>query len=380
VIESVPSDGIPRIAPVVQWCDRISGQDGEDTGMTGRRGRALAGAALTGVLLLSGCSAAESGSSTSGARAADAAAPAAAPPKAAGTAGAGAGQEKTTGSAAPGTDAAAGRAIAYTGRMTVESADPAAIAARARQLAVAAGGFVGGESESGGGTGSYRAELVLRVPSAGYERMLDQLAALGTVLSRTSQADDLTQQVVDVESRVKTQQASVDRVRALLADAKSLADVVSLESELTRREADLESLRRQQQELSAQTSLSTITVDLQRTAAAPAPKAAPRGFWASIGHGFAGGWHVLLTLLRALAIGFAVLAPFLVVLLPGAWLTRRWLRRRQGRPRTAPVPVPGWQAPGWQAPGPHPGVPAQAQAQEPVSAPAPTPQRPTAEG
>jgi PBP1b-binding outer membrane lipoprotein LpoB len=377
VIESVPSGGIPPAVPVVQWSDRIGGQDGEDTGMTGRRGRALAGAALAGVLLLSGCSAAESGgSSASGARAADAAAaPAAAPPKA-GTAGAGSGQEKPAGSAAPGADAAAGRAIAYTGRVALESADPGAVAARARQLAVAAGGFVGGESESGGGTGPYKAELVLRVPSAGYERMLDELAALGTVLSRTSQADDLTQQVVDVESRVKTQQASVDRVRALLADAKSLADVVSLESELTRREADLESLRRQQQELSAQTSLSTITVDLQRTASAAAPKAKPRGFWASIGHGFAGGWHVLLTVLRALAIGFAALAPFLVLLVPGAWLTRRWLRRRQDRPRTAPAPAPGWQAPGWPAPGPHPGVPAQA----PASAEAPAPQPPAAEG
>ncbi|MFD9130248.1 DUF4349 domain-containing protein [Kitasatospora sp. NPDC059571] len=336
--------------------------------MRDRGRRALAGAALTAVLL-SGCSAQGSSSGSDAARPADAAAPAQpAPPKAAATGAAGAGAADGK-AGTPAADATAGRAIAYTGRMVLESTDPERAADGARQLAVAGGGFVGGESQSGGAQ-SYTAQLVLRVPSAGYQKTLDALAGLGTVVSRNSQADDLTQQVVDVESRVKTQQASVDRVRALLADAKSLGDVVSLEGELTRREADLESLKRQQQELAAQTSLSTITFDVHRPArTAEAPKPVHRGFWASVGHGFAGGWHVLWAVLRGLAIALAALAPFLVVLAPVAWLVRRWLRRRPARPAPAQA-----SAGIWAAPGPYPGVPAQGPA--PYAAPARAQQAP----
>ena len=44
------------------------------------------------------------------------------------------------------------------------------------------------------------------------------------------------------DARVASQRASVDRVRALLSEARSIGDVVAIESELTRREADLDSL------------------------------------------------------------------------------------------------------------------------------------------
>lgn len=81
-------------------------------------------------------------------------------------------------------------------------------------------------------------------------------------------------------------QASVDRVRALMAGAKSLSEVVSLESELTRRESDLESLQRQQQGLSARVSLSTVTLELVTPYqdARVEPEKPATGFWASVGH------------------------------------------------------------------------------------------------
>ena len=71
---------------------------------------------------------------------------------------------------------------------------------------------------------------------------MDRLAQLGDEQTRSVQTQDVTESLVDVESRLVTQQASVDRVRALLAKANTIGEVVSIESELTKREADLDSL------------------------------------------------------------------------------------------------------------------------------------------
>ncbi|WP_405011224.1 DUF4349 domain-containing protein [Kitasatospora sp. NBC_01539] len=314
---------------------------------------------MAAALLLSGCGADGGGSASSDAAVAPAAdaggAAKAAPP---GTAPAGAGgAEKAVGTAAPSAgptaNAADRRYIAYTGRIVLEvkAADLDRVADAVRGVATGGGGFVGGESLNGGQGGPSSGRIELKVPSARFQQAIEQLAGLGTVLSRSSQADDMTQQVVDTESRLKTQQASVDRVRALLADAKTLSEVVSLESELTRREADLESLKRQQQELAAQTSLSTITVELRRpSVTAVEEEEKPDGLWTTVADAFRDGWRVLWAILRGLLIALAALSPFVLLLAPVAWLVRRSVLRRR---RTAPPKPPGpvWPAP---APGPRP--------------------------
>ncbi|MFI6445169.1 DUF4349 domain-containing protein [Kitasatospora sp. NPDC050543] len=247
------------------------------------------------------------------------------------------------------------RMIAYTAQVTLRSDDVAKTLAEARTLAEAAGGYVSKESANGtggapGGAGGAGAEqgrgpnsgqIVLKVPSAAYQRTVEQLAGLGEVLSRNSQADDLTQQVVDVASRVQSQQASVERVRALMAQAKSLADIVSLEGELSRRQADLESLLKQQQELTARTSLSTVTLDV-RSKAAPAPPEPGKkkeGFWAAVGSALGGGWHVLTAIVRGLLIALAAIMPFLLVLAPAGGLF--WLLTRRRAALRPAVPGPG---------------------------------------
>ncbi|BFV56854.1 hypothetical protein KCMC57_up19580 [Kitasatospora sp. CMC57] len=297
---------------------------------------AVAGVATATVVLLSGCSAGE----RAGRSSAEAAAP-----KAAGAAAAPAmGDAKQPGAggatAAPegATEATAPRLIAYTAQLSLRSKEVGRTLDQARTLATAAGGYVAGEQLSGkaGDGGSTDARLTLKVPSAAYQQSLDQLSGLGEVVGRSSQADDLTQQVADVESRLKTQQASVDRVRKLMAEAKSLAEVVSLESELSRREAELESLQQRQQGLAARTSLSTITLQVYaESAPVPAAAKSQEGFWESVGDALSGGWHVLVAIVRGLLIGIAAVAPFLLVLAPVGVLLRRLSRTRRQRP----VPV-----------------------------------------
>jgi hypothetical protein len=327
---------------------------------TGRRRPAvLAAAAVLGAAVLVGGCSGEGGGSRSSQDAAAAPAVAQAPKADAGAAGknavpgSGAGAAPAQPSAVATADA---RLIAYTAQLTLVVEDVDKVAAQARDLAAGAGGYVGKETVNGSGgpgaggegRGMY-GEIVLKVPSASYQQTLDRLAGLGKVASRNSQAEDLTQQSVDVASRLQSQQASVERVRALMAEARSLADVVSLESELSRRQADLDSLQRQLQQLSSRTSLSTITLDLKRESA-PVVQAVEKkeGFWASVGSALGGGWHVLGAIVKGLLVALAAVSPFLLVLGPLGWMI--WFVNRRGAARKASRPAPAEASDPWTTP------------------------------
>jgi hypothetical protein len=223
----------------------------------------------------------------------------------------------------------------------------------------------GSGSSSGGGDGAPPASgaparvarpgqslLVLRVPEPSLDRALALITGQGGVgkeLSRSGTAQDVTADLADLQSRVATQRASVERVRALLGKAGSLRDVVMLEAEVSKREADLEALEARRAALADRADLATLTVDL-RTAAARVAVAQEEDENAFL-EGLGSGWKaltasltVILTILGAL-LPLAILAA--IVGAPLLWA----LRRRRRGPRPAP-PAP----PSSPAPAPSPGA------------------------
>jgi hypothetical protein len=224
------------------------------------------------------------------------------------------------------------RSIIYTGTITVRVQKVDDAAAQATALATGAGGFVGGDQRSSDNDRS-QAQLTLRVPSAKFQTVVDGLGRLGKEETRQLSTEDVTAKAVDLDARVSTAQASVDRVRALMGKAQTIGDVVSLESELSRREADLESLKSQQRKLADLTALSTITVTLLGPQAAVAKQTKPEtGFLA----GLKGGWKAFTTSLTVLLTVFGALLPWLVALcvplVVVLWLTRRMRRRPAAAP------------------------------------------------
>jgi hypothetical protein len=217
---------------------------------------------------------------------------------------------------------AIGRDVVRTAQLTLQVPDPTAAGRGVRAAITTAGGLVAEEQVDAGGTW-----MVVRVPADGLDRLVDDLAATGTVLTRSGRVEDATEQVVDLDSRVSTQQASVTRVRALLAQATSIGDVVAVESELARREADLESLERRLAALRDRVAVATLTVEL-RAAPATSSDVLP-GFGVGLGAGWAG--------LRAVGAALATAAGFLLPFLPllavvaaVGWAVRRRRARRGG--------------------------------------------------
>lgn len=248
------------------------------------------------------------------------------PPSAAAAPAAGAGSTEQSPATAPNLP---DRALVKTASLTVRVADVNAQAGRAVRIATAAGGDVLADQRSGSGIHA-AAALTLEVPPSSLETALDRLAALGDHVDRTTSTDDVTQQVVDVASRLLSLRASLNRVRTLYARANTIADVIRLESELTSRQADLEKLETQQHDLARRTARATIKVHLQARTPAPAPAAAAKHH-GGVGRGFSGGWHAFTAFVRWTVTAFGAVLPFLVVATAGLG-GALWWRRRTRRP------------------------------------------------
>lgn len=310
------------------------------TSLALRRPRAtvllIAGLALAGGL--AGCSSSGGGSNSSasqplaGPAKADQNKDAGAPPAAAG-AGGGAAQAPGAPAAKPGQASLGQRSIVYTGAMTVRVDNVNGAADQLESIVAGLGGFVGGDQRQMD-SGRSTATLTLRVPADKFTGLLDQIGHLpgAKEQSRQVSTQDVTGQVVDLAARIQAQQASVDRVRALLAKAQSIAEITSVESELSRRESDLESLQAQQRNLADLTALSTISVTLLGPDAIvppPPPQKKPEtGFLA----GLKSGWHAFVASVQVVLTVVGALLPFAIVVGVPVLLVLWWARRRGRRP------------------------------------------------
>jgi Domain of unknown function (DUF4349) len=238
---------------------------------------------------------------------------------------------KADGSAGAGTIADVdpkNRQLVYTAEVGVRVADVAAALREAERLITAAGGFVSGENATAtpDDEGSSTGRLTLEVPPARYRALLTQLGRLGDQLSVNSTVEDVTDAVVDVEARIRAQSDSVARMRTLLARARTVGEVVTVESELSRRLADLEALQARQQSLAGQVRYATVTASFYGPSSLDAGRD-DAGFVA----GLRAGWAAFTGSVVAVLTGLGAALPF-VVLLALLWVPARlaWraLRRR----------------------------------------------------
>ncbi len=265
----------------------------------------------------------------------------------------------TSSGIAPGDEdavAAADREIVTTGSVTVVAADPSAAADAVADLAESAGGRVESRRQSEPeGDARASAELTIRVPSAQTTATVDALDQVGEVRDLSIEAVDVTGTARDLDARVDALTTSVERLRTLMGDAATTADLLAAEQELTTRQAELESLQSQRAALTDQVSMSTLHVTLVQVA--PAEQLAPGGF---IG-GLQNGWNALLVTLNGLVVVLGALLPWLVVagvvLVVVRWVLRR-SRRRADDGGTPPTEA--------DRPGPDDGPDAPAASREPL--------------
>lgn len=190
------------------------------------------------------------------------------------------------------------------------------------------GGIASSEVDlTGNPDGDGFAVLVLEVPPDAVDELLAGLDAVGTVESINQRAQDVTEQLIDLDVRIENARESVVNVREFMARAENLSDLVTLEGELMRRQTELERLEAQRRNLADRVALSTITVQIVPSGSAPADDGDR-----TVGGAFADGWTAFVSVAVALTIALAAALPFLLLALIASAMLWWWFRRRRLRP------------------------------------------------
>lgn len=184
------------------------------------------------------------------------------------------------------------------------------------------------------------AVLVVNIPPASVDRLLSGLGDTGMVESINQSAQDVTEQLVDLDVRIENARRSVVNVREFMDRTENLNELVTLEAELTRRQTELEQLEAQERNLADRVALSTVTIEIIPSASAPD---LPVDEDESIGDALRSGWDAFVAVLFGIGFVLAATLPFLisgVLLTLIIWIVvRRGDTRRVGPLQTHGAPA-----------------------------------------
>lgn len=185
-------------------------------------------------------------------------------------------------------------------------------------------------SESGDGR---QASIVVRVPQDDLDAFLTALDALGTPVSRSESAEDVSDQYYDVDIRLTSYRTQLERLNELVKSTASLEELVMLEDKIYEVQSQIDSLEGTLRDLESQVNYSTVTIQLDEVAERGSVKPiAAASLKERIQTGFYDSVNWLSLFLQDMAVFLVSVAPVLVVALPVIiviWIVVHCARKRK---------------------------------------------------
>jgi len=232
------------------------------------------------------------------------------------------------------------RKIVYTAHLSVVVKNIDAAAKPTDDLPPANGGRLT-SSESRGDAGSKRtATCKLEVPSAKFRVLVSGLRGLGVPERDKVDSDDLTDEYVDIQARVRHLKAEEDNLLKLLTErARGVEEQLAIRRQIEPIRAQIEKAEGRQKYIEAKASYSTVTVNLREEANYVPPTAdpppTPPTFGDRVAKTFAGSWSLLVSVGEWIALVGVAVGPWLPFVLPAGFLGV-WTARRLGTSRPTP--------------------------------------------
>ena len=211
--------------------------------------------------------------------------------------------------------------------LSLQVKDARAALSRITGAVQAARGYLSEMGETVDALGVRSIVMDVRVPARRFDGAMGDIEGLGKVMDRQVSAEDVTEEFVDAQSRLRNLKRTEDRLLAHLGRTGKLSDTLLVERELTRVRQDVEQLEGRIRFLAHRISYSTISVTLREAAKATSP-VPPESF--SSGQIASEATRSLVRFSQSIwsiIIWFAIWAPVWIPLLLGAALAYRQLRR-----------------------------------------------------
>jgi hypothetical protein len=222
---------------------------------------------------------------------------------------------------------------------------------RISQAVTASGGYVQETKQTGTKQNGRTVNMIVRVPSGQYSPLVELIRGLGEVAQQREWTEDVTEQFIDLDQRIKSQEIHLAQLEKLYAQGGSIQDMMQLETEIARVTADVESMKGKLRVLSSRVDFSTITMNLAEQGA-PLPMQPPKTVWERMSRGFLESWHSVVNftgdLLVFVVSALPVLAYLAVIGLVIALIVRALQkvaarRRPKGPPSMMPPAGPSTQ-------------------------------------
>jgi Domain of unknown function (DUF4349) len=148
--------------------------------------------------------------------------------------------------------------IIRTGSIQVTVADVGKAVTSAHDAVRLLGGYVGASKQEGTKEQTV-ATVTYRVPAARWDDALTAVRGLGTVVSESTDATEVTGQLVDLDARIRNLKASETALVGYAEKAPKVSDLLEIEQRLTDTRGQIERLSAQQAQLQDQVALATLT-------------------------------------------------------------------------------------------------------------------------
>jgi hypothetical protein len=155
------------------------------------------------------------------------------------------------------------RMLIQRGEVHVEVAQPDEAARRFLAAVTAWGGHL--QSQQG-------ATYTVRLPAARFEEAFTWLREAGRVLDESRQADDVTEEFVDLGIRLDNAKKGRERLLEILQKADKVEDILKVEAELRRLTEEIERMEGRRKFLADQVAMATLTGVFERSQSSLPPK------------------------------------------------------------------------------------------------------------
>lgn len=217
------------------------------------------------------------------------------------------------------------RKIIYTARVELHVASLDEARGKLDALLAEVKGYVAKSDEGGRSGGTRAGTWKVRVPIAAFHDFLARVQGFGELINKSSDAQDVTEEYVDLEARLKNLRAEEAVLNKLLQEkAQSTADLLAFRKQITDVREQIERLQARLTTLSRLTAMTTIDVVMSEDRPY-VPPSAPT-FGTSLGRTFWDSVEALEALGKGLVLFLVAIAPWSPLILLGLWLVRRPLR------------------------------------------------------